>query len=53
MIETRDRQTTYLGATSEDDLVSLDDVLAIDDDVLVAVDLTDTAEDFDTVALKQ
>ena len=53
MIETRDRQTTYLRATCEDDLVSLNNVLAIDDDVLVAVDLTDTAEDFDTVALKQ
>ena len=53
MIETRDRQTTYLRATSEDDLVSLDDVLTIDDDILVTVDLTDTAEDFDTVALEQ
>ena len=53
MVETRDRQTAYLRATSEDDLISLDNVLTIDDDVLVAVDLTDTAEDFYTVALEE
>ena len=53
MIETWDRKTAYLRAASEDDLISLDDVLTIYDDVLVTVDLTDTAEDFYTVALEQ
>ena len=52
MLDTWDRQATDLGATSEDDLVSLDDVLTIDYDVLVSVDLTDTTEDFDTIALE-
>ena len=53
MLQTWDGKTTDLRTTSEDDLIGLDDILTIDDHVLVTVDLTDTAEDFDTIALEQ